>query len=175
MHSNAGSDAFKVTGKRITVAGSDAKRRALFTTERWQTPPMSSIATADHPDFLERVRQELTCEKQRHAKGSQVMHFGDRMHLGDIVAAYYYRRVQTSLFIHVHLLGYCKQRADNQCRFNLPREETTTTQRLNEDTDRVDSPCRYLPDDRNVKVHILPLVVRTLACLLYTSPSPRDS
>ena len=49
--------------------------------------------------------------------------FNAPLDLRDLLAAYYYRRVQIETVVHVCRLGYCRQKWDAPCKFNLPSTE----------------------------------------------------
>ena len=161
------------TGDRQQFEKAKEKIAKLWSKQRISSMP--SDTKSSHrvlEPFLQRVKSLMQTRHQIAKRGD--LHFEDPMQLEDLLAAYYYRAVQIALFIHKHLLGYCKHRVDDPCRFHLPRTEVCTTQHLNEETDRVEPLCRYLPDDRNVKVHILSIVLRTL-CNIQTNVHHPDA
>ena len=51
--------------------------------------------------------------------------FEKPMTLQDLLAAYYYRRVQAAVALHVCRLGYCRQKWDQPCKFGLPCTEVS--------------------------------------------------
>ena len=141
------------TGDRQQFEKAKEKIAKLWSKQRISSMP--SDTKSSHrvlEPFLQRVKSLMQTRHQIAKRGD--LHFEDPMQLEDLLAAYYYRAVQIALFIHKHLLGYCKHRVDDPCRFHLPRTEVCTTQHLSEETDRVEPLCRYLPDDRNVNTTI---------------------
>ena len=54
---------------------------------------------------------------------SQTLTFATPMRLKDMLAAYYYRRVQAEVAPHVCRMGYCRQKWSEPCKFGLPCTE----------------------------------------------------
>jgi len=85
------------------------------------------------------------------------------MGLSDLLIAYYFRSLQTNMHVHTCVIGYCKRALGEACRWDLPATSTNMTQRLDTESNRVLPIRRHLPDDRWLKVHSLPILIRTLS------------
>ena len=94
--------------------------------------------------------------------------YSQPMSLGDIVIAYYFRTLQAKMHIHTCIIGYCKRVLGDACRWDLPAMTPNHVQRLDPETNRVLPIRRHLPDDRWLKVHSLPILIRTL-CNIQTN------
>ena len=70
--------------------------------------------------LLQRLRRvvEVVGSKGKHT-------FEKPMTLKDLLAAFYYRRVQAEVALHVCRLGYCRQKWDQPCKFGLPCTEVS--------------------------------------------------
>ena len=119
--------------------------------------------------FVERVRDVLALSAEEHQRQTD-----DPMLLEDLLSADYYRNLQTSQMIHVCKLGYCRASWADSCKFRLPSEEVVEVMHQDDDSGRMAPRRSNLADDAWVKVHSLPLLVRSLMNVQINQHHPDD-
>ena len=84
------------------------------------------------------------------------------MSFEDLLVAYYCRKLQTEQMCHVCKLGYCRATWSTPCKFNLPWKTVVPVMYQDDELDRLIPRRSNLDDDAWMKVHSLPLLVRSL-------------
>ena len=119
--------------------------------------------------FLQRVREVLAVSTKEHKRQTD-----DPMSFDDLLAAYYFRTLQTSQMIHVCKLGYCRASWSARCKLHLPWEEVVQVMHHDDDSGRMAPRRGNLADDAWVKVHSLPILVRSLMNVQINQHHPDD-
>ena len=96
------------------------------------------------------------------------------MFLEDLLAAFYYRTVEARQMLHTCKIGYCKSSPDGQCKFGAPATSVESGIRLDEETQRLVARRSHLDDDAYVKLHSLPLLLRSLMNIQTNQHHPHD-
>ena len=92
----------------------------------------------------------------------KTMRLNAAMTCSDLLVAYYYRTLQTEQLLHVCKLGYCRGSWSEKCKFNLPWPHVVSVMYQDDDLGRLIPRRSNLEDDAWVKIHSLPLLVRSL-------------
>ena len=71
----------------------------------------------------------------------------DPMTIEDLIAIYYVRKIQCSVAIHVCQVGYCRKSKTEPCKYRLPAEEITLS----------DKPCGESVQMSHRKVYLVVL------------------
>ena len=79
-------------------------------------------------NLLERLQQGLA--QQYDSKRTTM---SSPMHVNDMLAAYFYRKVQASVAVHVCQVGYCRKSKTEPCKYRLPAEEIVLADEPNDE------------------------------------------
>ena len=127
----------------------------------WTKARMQDGNDSDHPS----THVECTgsfWERFKASRSLKDMRFTSPMTVEDLLAAYYYRSLQVHQVVHVCKLGYCRASWASKCKFHLPWETVVEGLYLDDELQRQIPRRSNLDDDAWIKVHSLPLLVRSL-------------
>ena len=104
----------------------------------WQTECIGTL--------LDRLH---TCLQQ--ASDSRSINLSSPMHFNDMLAAYYYRKAQAGVAVHVCQVGYCRKSKSEPCKYRLPSEEIVLADEPNDEAVLTKHRRVYMKDDAWLK------------------------